>query len=331
MDVIKVVDKLAEFGMVRPNKVVGDYYSIYCPIHKDGQERKPSCGILIRDQWKNGQKTSAGWCHCFTCGYAKSLPDLVSDLLKRRNATTDAVEWLKQNVPSYDESDYEIEPLVSKDLMESLVNKHAVTQLNALVKKEQVKYISEEELAKYRFTVPYMYQRKLTDEMIDRYDIGFDANFVFEGRKKPVPCVTFPVRDLEGRTLFLCRRSIEGKLFVMPKGIEKPVYGIYELPKHCKSVVICESCFNAITSTMYGRPAVALFGTGTPHQIEQLKRLGASEFILALDPDDAGDRGRAKLKKALKSVAIVWDLKGIPEGKDINDLTAEEFNQLYLE
>ena len=108
------------------------------------------------------------------------------------------------------------------------------------------------------------------------------------------------------------------------------MYGIYELPKDCKSVVVCESCFNALTSWRYGRPAVALLGTGNPYQIQQLKQLGVREFILALDPDDAGQRGTEKLKKALRSVAIVYTVSGIPAGKDLNDLTEEEYNQLQL-
>ena len=110
----------------------------------------------------------------------------------------------------------------------------------------------------------------------------------------------------------------------------KPVYGLYELPKGCKSVIVCESAFNALTCWVYGKPAVALFGTGNSYQIQQLKELGVNEFILAFDPDEAGKRATAKLKKALHSIAIVWSFEGIPEGKDINDLTKKEFDALEL-
>ena len=61
-----------------------------------------------------------------------------------------------------------------------------------------------------------------------------------------------------------------------------------------------------------------------------MTQLGVNEFILGFDPDDAGRRATEKLKKALRSVAIVWSFDGIPEGKDINDLTEDEFNQLEL-
>lgn len=73
-----------------------------------------------------------------------------------------------------------------------------------------------------------------------------------------------------------------------------------------------------------------MLGTGNSYQIQQLQELGVHEFILAFDPDEAGRRATAKLKRALKSVAIVWEFEGIPIGKDINNLSLEEFNALTL-
>ena len=233
-----------------------------------------------------------------------------------------------ENIPGFERIE-DSDDLIPSDLMGSVLSKYAADYVKSLTTTKQT-YVSEEELAKYRFTVPYMYERKLTDEIIVKYDIGFDANFIPPGRKKPLPCITFPVRDKQGRTLFFCRRAISTKFFSYPEGVVKPVYGLYELPKGCKSVVVCESCFNALTSVRYGRPAIALLGTGNSYQIQQLKELGVNEFILAFDPDEAGKRATAKLKKALHSVAIVWSFEGIPEGKDLNDLTKEEFDALEL-
>ena len=82
---------------------------------------------------------------------------------------------------------------------------------------------------------------------------------------------------------------------------------------------------------MYEKPAVALLGTGNSYQIQQLKELGVNEFVLAFDPDEAGRKATEKLKRALHSVAIVWSYANIPAGKDINDLTKDEFDNLYVE
>lgn len=331
-DITEVLKVLQDNGLIRVSKRTGNYMQIYCPIHSDGNEKKPSCGVLLNTEIRNGKKYPAGLFHCFSCGFAKKLPDAISEILKNKSISMSGIEWLKENVPDFEDSYYgdtDFEYLIPRDIMQNLNDKFALQYLFSMTKAAP-QYVSEEELARYRFTVPYMYERKLTDELIEKFDIGFDGNWIPEGRTKKTPCITFPVRDNKGRTLFLCRRSIQGKLFNYPKGVTKPVYGIYELPKDCKSVVVCESCFNALTSWRYGRPAVALLGTGNPYQIQQLKQLGSREFILALDPDDAGQRGTEKLKKALRSVAIVYTVSGIPAGKDLNDLTEEEYDQLQL-
>ena len=176
-----------------------------------------------------------------------------------------------------------------------------------------------------------MFKRKLTKEIIEKYDVGYQKDYIaFEdkktGYKKIDEVVTFPVRDINGNCLFVSRRSIKGKTFYLPDHLDKPLYGIYELPKDCKEVVICESVFNALTSVIYGRPAVALFGTGTANQIEQLKCLPVRKYILALDPDNAGFNGTKKLIKALQGKLLSRLI--IPKGKDINDLSYEEFINL---
>jgi hypothetical protein len=330
VDIIAVLNKLEALGLIKQARQTGDHMMIHCPFHSDGNEKHPSCGVLLVDKVKDGKKIAAGHFNCFSCHTSKKLSDAVDFLLKQKKIPQDGISWLKENIPEYDPSftdkfDY----LIPKETMESVTNKFAIDYIRTLSNKKQ-EFISEEELAKYRFTVPYMYERKLTDEIIEKYDIGYQADWIPPGRKRPVPCITFPVRDRFGRTLFFCRRSIEGKLFNYPQGITKPVYGIYELPKGCKSVVLVESCFNALTSVRYGRPAVALLGTGNSYQIQQLKELGVKEYILGFDPDEAGQKATEKLRKALKSIALIYQFQGIPQGSDINDLSEEEFNRLEI-
>ena len=328
LDVVLVLEKLEEINLVRLHKITGNYYTMYCPFHNGGQERRPSFGVSIREEVRNGRRYPAGFSHCFTCSYSKTLPEFISDLLKEHDITQTGIEWLQANIPGFTQ-DVEYELLIPETLMTQVKDKYAVNYLLSLQRKPQ-SYISEEELQKYRFTVPYMYERKLTDEVIEKYDVGFDPNFVPEGRKKAIPCITFPVRDREGRTLFIYRRSIESKFFSAPEGIEKPVYGLDMIPKNCKSLCICESIINALTCVSWGYPAVALLGTGTPYQIHQLKETGIRDFVLCLDGDEAGQRGTKRLKRQLSSTALMR-VVNIPPGKDVNDLDKETFDKLYLE
>ena len=329
MNIIDIVDRLDSIGLIRKSKVVNRWYSIYCPFHNDGNERKPSAGILIEEEFRNGQRYPQGFFHCFTCNSAMSLVDMVTKILKQKNIGKDTLEYLRENVPGFDVESDDFEYLVPSSMIDTLNEKYAFAYLQSLLNKKQPEYVTEEELSKYRYTVPYMYQRGLTDELIDKYDIGVDLNYQPYENGKVVPCITFPVRDSFGNCLFVARRSIEGKSFYLPREIDKPLYGVYELPNNCKSLDVVESCFNALTCVKYGRPAIALFGTGTPSQMTQLRRLGVREVRVGTDPDEAGDKAYKRIKKSLQDVSIVWRYQ-IPEGKDINDLSYEEFKSLEL-
>ncbi len=327
MNVIDIIDKLASFGYVRPNKVSGNYYQIHCPFHNNGNERRPSCGVLLHDEYRNGVLYKEGWFHCFACGHAASMQDSIHKILQERGINQTGLEWLKMNVPDFEE-DADSDILIPKDIMNQVTNKYALEYIQERTSSPPQEYISENELEKYRFVIPYMYERKLTDEVIAAYDVGYDAEWVPPGRTKKVPCITFPVRDKNGNTLFLCRRSVKGKMYNYPKDVTKPLYGIDMIPKGTSSLLICESCINALTAVSYGYPAVALLGTGNTYQVKQLKELGMQEFVICCDGDEAGKAATDKLMRALKSIAIVWAID-MPNGKDLNDCTKEEFDALY--
>ena len=272
----------------RKIKRTGDNIMICCPIHNDGQERRPSCGIKTVDS----KYSKAGSVHCFACGYIDSLEGMISKIFGYEG-TDFGKRWLLQNFVT---GEIDNRPEIPIDMSRGVSTK-----------KSNLKYVTEEELATYRYTHPYMYQRKLTDAIIEKYDVGYQQNFTLVTKNDdgtetiwpPVECLTFPVRDKDGNCLFVSRRAIHNKNFFLPPDMEKPVYGIYELPKSCNTVVICESVFNALTCVAYGVPAVALFGTGDAAQAEQLNRLDVRKFVLGLDPDKAGNKGCWKLKKAL--------------------------------
>lgn len=295
--ILELKEQLALNGIYLFNQIkeLPENLMVSCPFHKDGQERKASCGI----------RKSDGFVHCFTCGENCTLEQLISRCFGKNDFGQFGLTWLKNNFLG--------DILSSRDFQISFGTR-GYGKSKEIVKN----YINETELSKYRYYHPYMYQRKMTDEVIDRFDIGYD---------KETNCITFPVKDENGNCLFIARRSVTSKFFNYPTNIEKPVYGLYELPKNINEVIICESMINAITCYVYGKFAVALNGTGTDYQIEQLKKLNCRKFILALDPDSAGNKGRARLRSKLKDYKLITEYE-IPIGKDINDLTKEEFENL---
>lgn len=324
LDMPLVIAKLESQGLLRTKRQTGDYMTCYCPFHNNGNERRPSCGILLHEKYKGGTTYPAGFTHCFSCGYANPIEQAITDMLEQHDIHQTGVDWLKQNIEDYEESS-DFEYLLSKDLLSSVESKYAVDYVKRLSDVKQ-EYVSEEELAKYRYTVPYMYERKLNDYVINLFDVGFDPLFSFNKRK--IPSITFPVNDENGNTLFIYRRSIEGKFHNYPKDVLKPVYGLDKIPKGTEEIIICESIINALTLWTYGFIAVALLGTGNSYQIFQLKKLGVKSFVLCMDGDDAGRKGTAKLYNMLSDVAIVWRIDMI-EGQDVNSIEKSKFIELY--
>jgi len=265
---------------------------VCCPIHKNGEERKPSCGINL-----DGSKgTEPGTVHCFTCGYVASFKEFVSDCFGYNDGGEYGKRWLFDNFVSV------------------AIEKRSNFKLNLSRSTKKQEFITEEELDGYRFIHPYMYKRKLTDEIIEKFDVGYD---------KKTQCLTFPVWDEKGRCVFVARRSVNTKFFNYPKEVNKPIYALNFIKPEETTVVVCESIINALTCWTWNIPAVALIGTGSYEQYPILESSNIRKFILALDPDEAGDKGCVRFRKNVKGKMIIS--LDIPEGKDVNDLEQEEF------
>lgn len=310
-DIVQILkQELNLRGIMLLNKIVPGTNNIQvtCPIHSNGQERKPSCGISTVAR----KSVDAGTVHCFTCGYRASLPEFISACFGRNDRGEFGKNWLIKKFVS-------VQVTQRPDLSLDFDRKRAQV--------EQFNYISEEELDSYRYTHPYLYQRGMTDEIIEEFDLGYDANFKLPGTTNILETVTFPVRDINGNTLFIARRAINQKLFYYPESVDKPIYGIYELDKTANEVIVCESMFNALSCRVFGRQSIALLGLGTESQYKQLEQLPCRKLIIGLDPDNAGRSAGQRLKKRLQHKKIISFLD-IPEGKDLNDLTEEEFNNL---
>ena len=281
----------------------GNNIQTNCPFHKEGQERKPSFGI----------NKNTGECHCFGCGWSGTLSEMISNCFGKDDFGAYGNKWLIRNFLSVA---VESRPDIDVDFC----RRKKITS-------ETKKYISEQELDSYRYTHPYMYKRKLTDEIIDLFDIGYDKN---------TECITFPNRDINGNCLFVARRSVKTKFFNYPQDVEKPVYGLYECNICAKTIknwfpneiIICESMLDALTCWVYGRYAVALNGTGNENQFKTLRNMPNRKFILATDMDEAGLKARERIKQSLGNKLVteyVWDIN---VAKDINDMSKEYFDSL---
>lgn len=325
--------------LLQKTRDIGDDIMVQCPYHSGGQEKRPSAGIRKRD----------GQFHCFACGEKHSLSEVISHCFGHyedvfgsfgwkwlnKNFATIAVEERKDVEIDFMRSGVDIRHLVNK----SNINRDSVSDMERLCGKEQSsrQYVSEKELDKYRYYHPYWKKRGITDEwLIELFDLGYD---------KSTKCITFPVRDIHGNCLFVARRSVITKFFNYPKGVEKPLYGLYELHHvmmsdtnpvwsyyqfykgDAKEIIVCESMLDALTAWEYGKYAVALNGLGNELQFKQLRELPCRKLILATDNDEAGMKARKNIREQVTNKIITEYL--FPEGKkDLNDLDFSEFEAL---
>ena len=312
--IIELRKQLDLKGIKRFSKIIvsGDNIQTNCPFHHEGQERKPSFGILTKQKGKE----KAGTCHCFACGWTGSFAEMVSNIFGYDDLGLYGGKWLIRNFLTVQ---IESRP----DILEGFNDRNnSCNHRTYMDMGNTIQTITEEELDKYRSYHPYMWKRKMTPEVVEIFDIGYD---------KDTNCITFPVRDEYGNCVFVARRSVVSKFFNYPQNAEKPVYGLYELSQltnYPDEVIICESMIDAITCWVYGKYAVALNGLGNDLQFRQLRQMPNRKFILATDMDSAGQRARIRLKGQLDNKLVseyIWDIK---MAKDINDMTKEQFLSL---
>lgn len=275
-----------------------DNIPITCPSHKNGRENKPSCFVYCR---KDNDNVEYGRVHCFTCGYSVRLPEFIGDCFGQSEEF--GKSWLIQRFGTSMINDPDhLEPIV--------LEKHC---------QHKRQYLDESILNNYMFYHPYMWKRGLSKEVVDRFGVGFDKNH---------NAITFPVWDEVGRLVMITSRNVSNKYFHIEKDKDKPVYLLnFIFQDKVDKVYVCESQINALTLWSWGYPAIALFGTGSSHQYDILNKSGIRNYILCFDGDAAGLKGKDRFLQNIRKDVLVSYVP-IPMGKDVNDLTKEQFESL---
>lgn len=269
-----------------------------CINHKDGFEARPSMSVFSD---LTDPDIEYGKCHCFTCGYTASLPQMIADVFNEDLEFGE--DWLLENFGDVfiDECAY-LQPI----------------ELNS----NPIKKVEDDSiLVNYDFYHPYMWHRKLSKAVVDEFRVGYD---------KERDAITFPVYDEKHRYVFTTARCVNTKMFYIPEGVDKPVYLLYDLiEKGITTAFVCESQINTLFfRTLFpGYYSIGLFGTGSYNQLEILKKSGIRNYILLFDGDEGGRKGANRFIKTLGKDCWITDVK-IPWGKDINDLTKEEILEL---
>ena len=274
----------------------GDNWSVTCPSHKQGRESHPSCQLYCGDS----PDVEYGHMYCFTCGEQGPLYHFVAECLEKDDEY--GKRWLVERFGDV---------LMGRELV-----------LDDIVLDEgKAEPLDERYLDTLQSWHPYMQKRKLSRDVCEKFKIRYDPS---------TESIVFPVWDENGKLYMLTRRSTESKMFMIDGGKEKPVYLLNVIKRNAiDEVTVVESQMNALTAWGWGYPTIALFGTGTSHQYEVLNSSGIRHYYLCFDGDDAGRKGiRRFLKNVRKDVFV--DIIIMKEGKDVNDLTQDEFESLRI-
>ena len=279
------------------------HIQICCPYHSNGMERRPSAGLRKED----------GMFHCFACNEVHSLQEVISYCFGH---TDDIVgkfgwQWLLKNFATV-----QVEERKDVWLDWSRNTKHNSSQ--------DIKYVTEEELNKYRYIHPYILKRGISEKIVELFDIGWDSK---------LDAITFPNLDKNGNCLFVARRSVKTKFFQYPKNVQKELYGIYQLYQlnpFPSEVYVCESMIDCLYLWTFGIPACAMNGLGNEIQFKQLRELPCRQIVLATDSDEAGQAARQRIRMNMQNTKIIKEVV-LPKGrKDINECSATEIQNLIV-
>lgn len=290
-DILYIIQKENKLGKLRDIKKHGENILVTCPEHKKGKENHPSCSIYIGDN----PKKDFGHYHCFSCGSGGSFIQFVA--LCFGYSEDRAKTWLLNRFGKLLDSKpvFNLEPI---DLTQEESKEFDLSVLNA-----------------FEDYHPYMLKRKLSLDVCREFNVKYDPK---------TNSLVFLVCEPNDKPVFLTRRNVDKKQFIIASGVEKPVYLLNEINKrNIKEVLVCESQINALYAWSLGYPAIALFGTGTSYQYQQLNNSAIRHYILCLDGDAAGEKGIERFKKNIRKDVFVDSIQMAP-GKDLNDLSQEE-------
>lgn len=164
-------------------------------------------------------------------------------------------------------------------------------------------------------------ERKLKPAVLKTYGIG---------ESRDGECVVFPSFNAAGELVSLKFRGPEKRMWVLPKGAPKMLFGVQGIPPEQEDLFITEGEIDALTMAGYGCPSVSVpFGAKWPgadgrdpnsewieHDFEWMERF--VEVFLCLDGDEPGQKATAALIPRVgrtRARVVEW-----PEGKkDANE------------
>lgn len=296
--------------------------------HKDGIDRRPSATISF-DQGES-------WFRCFGCGTRKPIISAIREAAVRDLAKR---EWLEsvERFRTVEDSDVLITAARKMQVPETAaidctVGLKALLTASRTYPKDVVEFLSSKNVSvstAQKFFVAFVPEGHV-DKFLAR---GSD------GKPKPVlsDSIFIPtlVKNSNGKTICVggqarpLDRGTGSKYFTMyPHSIGKYLYAQHLADKtKDKAAFLVEGAFDAMHLWQEGFRAYGLFGlNASRHRCIKLKKMGISEAVVFLDPDQSGISATEKVVTSLRDENI--NATSISYPKQPKECTTEELNVL---
>jgi len=205
----------------------------------------------------------------------------------------------------------------------AFIRKHRATSFGPETpQKDYIVQVTDAELRNYAFRHEYCYDRKLNEETLRRYKIGFDQE---------QNAITLPWFDRVGKLCGVKRRTVNYKYNHMSSNGDSRalLYGLH-LIKPRSIVWIAEGEFDAMYLDQIFRQfshtehsAIALGGKFLHDvAITELLKKTPRAIVLTLDADDAGREAQNGIYLRVRPIVFTINLE-YKGGKDPNELSEE--------
>jgi DNA primase len=283
----------------------------HCPYHNDRNIGSWRIRIDPRHE-RYGQN------HCFVCDDGGSLAYLVSHV--RGITVSGAHDWLNEFEDQLQVIEEEV-PTLREEIVDKSRRKFEMP--HEVIFEALPKWVSPARL--------YIEKRGVTASQVRMFCIGYTVEGRLAGR------IVFTTVDSSMRFASYMARDFSGsrraKRYLWPAAEEgadsNVMFGehLWPLPQYREKLYVTEGAFNALAiERVLPSGSVGALGSTSTVAHYAAKIATFKHVVIVTDSDEAGDNAATELQTALARHSVVSRVR-LPEGKDANDLSADELRE----
>lgn len=288
-----------------------------CPVCRNGTG---SSGTgIVRDP-----KSDKNRYKCFKCGFYGDI----FDLWKRHLGINDNKEAYKSLCQHYGlplggaggyQAQNQNQPK-TEQYTHNNIHTEACVEANGLEAERQKNNAYYTECRKHISETDYLVRRGLSDEVVNRFCLGYDPNYRKNTGGKAWKAIIIPTGDNSYIVRNTDRQADKQNRY--RKVGESRIFNEKALRHAKKPVFICEGELDALSIIEVGGEAVGLGSTANVHMLA--RRLASirptQTLVLALDNDDSGQKATKVLEQELKKLKLpFYRCNPYGDKKDAND------------